>query len=218
MAQTVVIVESPAKAKTISGYLGKGYTVLSSKGHVRDLEPKKGAVDPDNHFHMKYKAIADSANYVKKITQALTKADTLLLATDPDREGEAIAWHLCELLQEQKKLEKVHVARVVFHQITKKAIQEAIHAPREINQALVDAQQARRALDYLIGFYASPLLWKKIRRGLSAGRVQSPALKLIVSREKAIQALSSKNTGLFMQLLLSSHRLGQSYIAIKAQK
>lgn len=188
MAQTVVIVESPAKAKTISSYLGKGYTVLSSKGHVRDLEPKKGAVDPDNHFAMKYQAIADSASYVKKITQALAKADTLLLATDPDREGEAIAWHLCELLQEQKKLQKVQVARVVFHQITKKAIKEAIHAPREINQALVDAQQARRALDYLIGFYASPLLWKKIRRGLSAGRVQSPALKLIVSREKAIQA------------------------------
>lgn len=192
MAKTVVIVESPAKAKTISGYLGKGYTVLSSKGHIRDLEPKKGAVDPDNNFHMKYKAIADSANYVKKINQAVTGAEKLMLATDPDREGEAIAWHLCELLKEKNKLKDIEVSRVVFHQITKKAIKEAIESPREINQDLVDAQQARRALDYLIGFYASPLLWKKIRRGLSAGRVQSPALRLIVTREKEIEAFTAQ--------------------------
>ncbi|MBT4884737.1 MAG: type I DNA topoisomerase [Legionellales bacterium] len=192
MAKIVVIVESPAKAKTISGYLGKDYTVLSSKGHIRDLEPKKGAVDPDNNFHMKYKAIADSANYVKKITQAISGAEKLMLATDPDREGEAIAWHLCELLNEKNKLKDVEISRVVFHQITKKAIKEAIESPREINQDLVDAQQARRALDYLIGFYASPLLWKKIRRGLSAGRVQSPALRLIVTREKEIEAFTAQ--------------------------
>ncbi|MEE3003379.1 MAG: type I DNA topoisomerase, partial [Pseudomonadota bacterium] len=185
--KTVVIVESPAKAKTIAGYLGKGYTVLSSKGHVRDLEPKKGAVDPDNGFKMKYKAIPDSANYVKKIIDSTRNAENLLLATDPDREGEAIAWHLCELIGE-KKLKNLKIARVVFHQITKKAIKEAIDSPRIINQDLVDAQQARRALDYLIGFYASPLLWKKIRRGLSAGRVQSPALCLIVNREQEIKA------------------------------
>jgi DNA topoisomerase-1 len=187
MAKTVVVVESPAKAKTISGYLGKEYIVLSSKGHVRDLEPKKGAVEPTDNFKMKYKAIPDSATYVKKIIDASKKAENLLLATDPDREGEAIAWHLCELLNESK-IKNIEISRVVFHQITKKAIQEAIKKPRVINQDLVDAQQARRALDYLIGFYASPLLWKKIRRGLSAGRVQSPALCLIVNRENEIKA------------------------------
>ena len=189
MSKTVVVVESPAKAKTISGYLGKGYTVLSSKGHVRDLEPKKGAVEPEENFKMRYKAIPDSASYVKKIIDAAKNADKLMLATDPDREGEAIAWHLCELLSENK-IVNLDISRVVFHQITKTAIKEAIQNPRAINQDLVDAQQARRALDYLIGFYASPLLWKKIRRGLSAGRVQSPALRLIVTREQEIKAFT----------------------------
>ena len=192
MAKNVVIVESPAKAKTIGGYLGKEYIVLSSKGHVRDLRPKKGAVDPENNFKMTYEAIADSANYVKKIVQAVKGAENLLLATDPDREGEAIAWHLHELLQEQKKLKDIAVSRVVFHQITKKAIQAAVLEPREISYELVNAQQARRALDYLMGFFASPLLWTKVRRGLSAGRVQSPALCLIAQREQEIKSFTAQ--------------------------
>ncbi len=187
MAKTLVIVESPAKAKTINTYLGSDYIVLASKGHVRDLQPKKGAVDPDNNFEMKYAAIADSATYVNKIIQALPKVDRVILAPDPDREGEAIAWHLCELLKEKNKLKDKIVQRVAFYQINKKAIQEAISQPREISTDLVNSQQARRALDYLIGFYVSPLLWKKIRKGLSAGRVQSPALRLISEREKAIK-------------------------------
>ena len=187
MAKTLVIVESPAKAKTINTYLGSDYIVLASKGHVRDLQPKKGAVNPDNNFEMKYAAIADSATYVNKIIQALSKVDRVILAPDPDREGEAIAWHLCELLKEKNKLKDKIVQRVAFYQINKKAIQEAISQPREISTDLVNSQQARRALDYLIGFYVSPLLWKKIRKGLSAGRVQSPALRLISEREKAIK-------------------------------
>lgn len=192
MAKTLVIVESPAKAKTIKSYLGNDYIVLASKGHVRDLEPKQGAVDPENNFAMRYSAIADSATYVTKISQALTKVDTMVLATDPDREGEAIAWHLCELLKEKNKLKDKTIQRVAFYQITKKAIQEAISEPREISGDLVDSQQARRALDYLIGFYVSPLLWKKIRKGLSAGRVQSPALRLIAEREKEIRAFETQ--------------------------
>lgn len=192
MDKHLVVVESPAKAKTIKKYLGKDYEVLASYGHVRDLIPKNGAVDPSNHFAMIYDVIEKNAKHVAQITKALKGADNLLLATDPDREGEAIAWHISTLLKDNGSLKKKDVKRVVFHQITKAAIQEAIKHPRDIDMDLVDAQQARRALDYLVGFNLSPLLWKKIKRGLSAGRVQSPALRLIVEREQEIEAFVSQ--------------------------
>ncbi len=192
MTKNLVIVESPAKAKTIEKYLGKDFQVLASYGHVRDLIPKEGAVDPDNNFAMKYEVIERNQRHVQAITKALKSADTLYLATDPDREGEAISWHLYELLNEKKQLKDKQVHRVVFHEITKKAVIDAIAHPEQLAINLINAQQARRALDYLVGFKLSPLLWKKIRRGLSAGRVQSPALRMIVERELAIEAFKSR--------------------------
>ena len=192
MSKNLVIVESPAKAKTISKYLGKDFDVMASYGHVRDLVPKVGAVDPDNNFSMKYQVIERNEKHVNAIIRALKKADALYLATDPDREGEAISWHLVELLREKKALNGKSVHRVVFHEITKAAVQEAIEHPRDISSDLVGAQQARRALDYLVGFNLSPLLWKKVQRGLSAGRVQSPALRLIVERELDIEAFKAR--------------------------
>ncbi len=191
MASKLVIVESPAKAKTINKYLGKDYYVLASYGHVRDLLPKEGAVDTEN-FTMKYQVIEKNQRHVDAIRKAMKKADTLLLATDPDREGEAISWHLYDLLEKEGALKGKKCARVVFHEITKRAIQEAIEYPRELSMDLVNAQQSRRALDYLVGFNLSPLLWKKIRRGLSAGRVQSPALRMIVERELEIEKFQSR--------------------------
>ena len=188
----LVIVESPAKSKTIKKYLGKDFEVLASYGHVRDLIPKTGAVDPDDEFKMKYQAIEKNERHVQAISKALKKADTLYLATDPDREGEAISWHLLELLKSRRHLKNKSVYRVVFNEITKKAVQDAVDNPREISMDLVNAQQARRALDYLVGFNLSPLLWKKVRRGLSAGRVQSPALRMIVEREEEIEAFNSR--------------------------
>ena len=192
MSKNLVIVESPAKAKTIEKYLGKDFHVLASYGHVRDLIPKEGAVDPNNDFAMKYEIIDRNQRHVQAISKALKTADTLYLATDPDREGEAISWHLLELLKEKKLIKNKAVHRVVFHEITKKAVTEAIANPEELANNLVNAQQARRALDYLVGFNLSPLLWKKIRRGLSAGRVQSPALRMIVERELEIEAFQSR--------------------------
>ncbi|MGE4530034.1 MAG: type I DNA topoisomerase, partial [Acidithiobacillus sp.] len=192
MAHQLVIVESPAKAKTIQKYLGDDFEVLASYGHVRDLRPKEGAVDPDNDFAMRYEAIERNERHVEAIIKALRKADKLWLATDPDREGEAISWHLVELLRERKQLNNKPAQRVVFHEITKKAVQEAIANPREIAMDLVNAQQARRALDYLVGFNLSPLLWRKVRPGLSAGRVQSAALRLICERENEIEAFVSQ--------------------------
>lgn len=193
MSKNLVIVESPAKAKTIEKYLGKDYEVLASYGHVRDLLPKEGAVDTSNDFSMKYQIIDKNSKHVDAIVKALRKADALFLATDPDREGEAISWHLLEILKAKRNLLKDKpVGRVVFHEVTKKAIQEAVANPRELAMDLVNAQQARRALDYLVGFNLSPLLWKKIRRGLSAGRVQSPALRMIVERQEAIEAFDPK--------------------------
>lgn len=187
MAKNLIIVESPAKAKTMSKYLGRDFTALASYGHVRDLVPKKGAVDTDHDFTMKYEIIEKNRKHVELITKAMKKADALYLATDPDREGEAISWHLYEILKEEGLIEGKPVHRVVFHEITKRAIQKAVQEPRALSENLVNAQQARRALDYLVGFNLSPLLWKKVRRGLSAGRVQSPALRLIVEREEEIE-------------------------------
>ena len=180
---SVVVVESPAKAKTIEKYLGSGFKVLASYGHVRDLIPKEGAVDTENGYAMRYDVIERNEKHVKAIKTALKKADTLYLATDPDREGEAISWHLYELLKEQGVLEGKEVQRVVFYEITKRAIQASMAEPRGLSTHLIDAQQARRALDYLYGFNLSPLLWKKIMPKLSAGRVQSPALRMIAERE-----------------------------------
>jgi DNA topoisomerase-1 len=192
MSKNLIIVESPAKAKTISKYLGKDFDVLASYGHVRDLVPKEGAVDTENRFSMKYQIIERNEKHVKAIIRALKKADALYLATDPDREGEAISWHLIELLKEKKALDSKAVHRVVFHEITKQAVQDAVANPRELSSDLVGAQQARRALDYLVGFNLSPLLWKKVQRGLSAGRVQSPALRMIVERELDIEAFKAR--------------------------
>lgn len=187
MSTNLVIVESPAKAKTIEKYLGKGFKVLASYGHVRDLIPKEGAVDTEHNFEMKYQPIERNEKHVDKIVKFLNKAENLYLATDQDREGEAISWHLYELLKEKGVLDGVSVHRVVFNEVTKKAIQEAIASPRKLSTDMIHAQLARRALDYLVGFNLSPLLWKKVQRGLSAGRVQSPALRLIVEREIEIE-------------------------------
>ncbi len=192
MSKNLVIVESPAKAKTIEKYLGKDFKVLASYGHVRDLVPKEGAIDTEHDFTMKYQIIERNEKHVNKIIKFLDKADTLYLATDQDREGEAISWHLYELLKEKGLLENKQVHRVAFNEVTKRAIQEAIDNPGELSSNLINAQQTRRALDYLVGFNLSPLLWKKVQRGLSAGRVQSPALRLIVEREEAIEAFEPK--------------------------
>jgi DNA topoisomerase-1 len=187
MSKNLVVVESPAKASTIKKYLGGDFEVLASYGHVRDLKPKKGAVEPDKDFRMHYEPIARNKKHVDAIAAAMRKAKALYLATDLDREGEAISWHLIELLKERDLLNKKPVHRVVFHEITRHAIEEAMQHTRDISMELVNAQQARRALDYLVGFNLSPLLWKKIKRGLSAGRVQSPALRLIAEREAEIE-------------------------------
>jgi DNA topoisomerase I len=185
-------VESPAKAKTIKKYLGKDFEVLASYGHVRDLVPKEGAVDPDHHFAMKYQVVERNQKHVDAISRALKKAKSLFLATDPDREGEAISWHLYELLKAQGELKGKEVSRVVFYEITKNSVREAMASPRELSVDLVNAQQARRALDFLVGFNLSPLLWKKVRPGLSAGRVQSPALRMICEREDEIAAFVAR--------------------------
>ncbi|GBG13549.1 DNA topoisomerase I [Novimethylophilus kurashikiensis] len=188
----LLIVESPSKAKTLNKYLGKDFQVLASYGHVRDLIPKNGAVDTEHGYEMKYEVIDRNAKHVDAIAKAVKQSDEILLATDPDREGEAIAWHIAEILKSKRLIKDKPLRRVVFHEITKSAVQQAVDNPRDIAMPLVNAQQARRALDYLVGFNLSPLLWKKIRRGLSAGRVQSPALRLIVERELEIEAFVSR--------------------------
>ncbi len=192
MARNLVIVESPAKAKTIEKYLGKDFKVLASYGHVRDLIPKEGAVETDNNFKMNYSVVERNEKHINNIKKELRKADSLYLATDPDREGEAISWHLYELLKEKNLMKNKRAYRVAFHEITDQAVNDAVSNPREITMDLVNAQQARRALDYLVGFNLSPLLWRKIRRGLSAGRVQSPALRMIVERELEIEAFQAQ--------------------------
>lgn len=202
MSKYLVIVESPAKCKTIQKYLGGDYEVLASYGHVRDLPARKGSVNPDNHFAMTYSPIERNGRHIDAIARALKKADTLLLATDPDREGEAISWHVYELMKERNLIKNKQVQRISFNEITKSAVREAISNPRAISMEMVNAQQARRALDYLVGFNLSPLLWKKIRRGLSAGRVQSPALRLIVEREEEIEKFISQE---YWHLLAACH-------------
>jgi len=190
MAKNLLIVESPAKATTINKYLGSDFEVLASYGHVRDLVPKGGAVDPEHDFEMHYKVIDRNKKHVDKIVSSAKKANTVYLATDLDREGEAISWHIAEILKERGIAADKPIHRVVFSEITKSAIDQAMAHPRALADSLVDAQQARRALDYLVGFNLSPLLWKKVSRGLSAGRVQSPALRMIVEREEEIEAFN----------------------------
>ena len=188
----LVIVESPAKAQTINKYLGDEYKVIASVGHVRDLPSKDGAVLPDDDFKMSWELNRDKDKVVKQIVGELKSADTLILATDPDREGEAISWHLKEILDAKKTTLDKPVKRVVFNEITKNAVLEAMKSPRDINSELVDAYLARRALDHLIGFSISPILWRKLPGSKSAGRVQSVALKLICEREIEIEKFNIK--------------------------
>lgn len=187
----LVVVESPAKAKTIEKYLGPGHKVLASYGHVRDLPAKDGSVDPDNGFAMEWEAYADKAKQLKAITDEAKTADTLILATDPDREGEAISWHVQEVLRKRRALPK-DVQRVTFNAITKPAVLEAMANPRALDEDLIDAYRARRALDYLVGFTLSPVLWRKLPGAKSAGRVQSVALRLVVDREREIEAFRAQ--------------------------
>ncbi|MEM6466073.1 MAG: type I DNA topoisomerase [Pseudomonadota bacterium] len=189
----VVVVESPAKAKTINKYLGGGFTVLASYGHVRDLPPKDGSVDPENEFEMKWEVASQSQKHVRAIADALKDDDTLILATDPDREGEAISWHLQEALTKRRAIKKTtDVKRVVFNAITKSAVTEAMKSPRQVDMELVEAYLARRALDYLVGFNLSPVLWRKLPGAKSAGRVQSVVLRLVVEREMEIEAFKAR--------------------------
>jgi DNA topoisomerase-1 len=210
MAKNLLIVESPAKAKTLKKYLGKDFEVLASYGHVRDLVPKNGAVDTENGYAMNYEIIARNSKHVDAIAKAAVDADKILLAPDPDREGEAIAWHISELLKSKRALKGKMMQRVVFYEITESAVKAAVANPREIAMPLVNAQQARRALDYLVGFNLSPLLWRKIRPGLSAGRVQSPALRLIVERELEIEKFISQE---YWSVHLDSQKINLPFTA-----
>jgi DNA topoisomerase-1 len=210
MTKQLLIVESPSKAKTLKKYLGKGFEILASFGHVRDLVPKQGAVDTEHDFEMNYQLIPRNSKHVDAIAKAVANSDTILLATDPDREGEAIAWHIAEILKSKKLLKGKKAKRVVFYEITESAVRSAVEHPRDISMPLVNAQQARRALDYLVGFNLSPLLWRKVRPGLSAGRVQSPALRLIVERELEIEAFKSRE---YWTIHLESHKDKHSFNA-----
>ena len=215
----LLIVESPSKAKTLKKYLGNDFEVLASYGHVRDLIPKNGAVDPANSFAMKYDIIDRNAKHMDAITKAAKSADSIYLATDPDREGEAISWHIAEILSEKKLLKNKLLKRVEFNEITQTAVKHAIENPRDIAMNLVNAQQARRALDYLVGFNLSPLLWKKIRRGLSAGRVQSPALRLIVERELEIEAFKNQEYWtIHLDALKHAHSFNAKLIQFNGKK
>ena len=208
----VVVVESPAKAKTINKYLGSDYTVLASYGHVRDLPPKNGSVDPDDNFEMKWEIASDSKKHIKAIADALKDDPALILATDPDREGEAISWHLEEALRNRKAIKKdTPVSRVVFNAITKSAVTEAMKNPRQVDQDLVEAYLARRALDYLVGFNLSPVLWRKLPGARSAGRVQSVCLRLIVEREMEIEAFNAQEYWTVKAILTTPR--GQSFEA-----
>ena len=183
----IVIVESPAKAKTIEKYLGPDYKVMASIGHIRDLLPKNGSVNTDEQYKMIWEISTQGKKVIKKIADAIQTGDNLYLATDPDREGEAISWHVEEVLKEKKKLENVNVKRITFNEITKEAVNAAINHPRELDNNLINAYLARRALEYLVGFNLSPILWRKLPGSKSAGRVQSVALRIICERENEIE-------------------------------
>ncbi len=214
MGRSLLIVESPSKAKTLKKYLGRNFEVLASYGHVRDLEAKEGAVDPAHGFRMRYALVEKNTKHVDAIAKAAGDADQILLATDPDREGEAIAWHLSEILKGKKSLKNRPVKRVVFYEITESAVKDGVAHPRAISMPLVNAQQARRALDHLVGFNLSPLLWKKIGPSLSAGRVQSPALRLIVEREQEIESFKTRE---YWTVHLESHKGTEKFSARLSQ-
>src|SRR6185369_9409352 len=205
----LVVVESPAKAKTIEKYLGPGHKVLASYGHVRDLPAKDGSVDPDAGFAMAWENYADKSKQLKAITDEAKKADRLILATDPDREGEAISWHVQEVLRARKALPK-EVERVTFNAITKATVTEAMKRPRGLDTDLIDAYKARRALDYLVGFTLSPVLWRKLPGAKSAGRVQSVALRLVVEREREIEAFVPQE---YWSVAASMEQGGQDFTA-----
>ena len=209
----LVVVESPAKAKTIEKYLGSGHRVLASFGHVRDLPPKDGSVDPDREFAMQWQVSPDRSKQLRAITDEARKADTLILATDPDREGEAISWHVQEVLRQKKAL-PAKVQRVTFNAITNSAVTEAMKKPRELDEDLIDAYRARRALDYLVGFTLSPILWRKLPGAKSAGRVQSVALRLIVDREREIEIFRPQE---YWQISAAFETDGQRFTARLAQ-
>lgn len=209
MSTHLVIVESPAKARTINKYLGSDFEVLASYGHVRDLVSKDGAVDTEHGFAMRYEPVERNQKHMDAIAKAARKSDVIYLATDPDREGEAISWHLHELLKQRNVIGDKPVHRVVFHEVTQGAIRDAIEHPRGLSTDLVNAQQARRALDYLVGFNLSPLLWRKITSGLSAGRVQSPALRMIVEREQEIEAFVPRE---YWSIEADLAREGQAFV------
>ncbi|MBY0461862.1 MAG: type I DNA topoisomerase [Alphaproteobacteria bacterium] len=206
MTKNVVVVESPAKAKTINKYLGNDYIVIASYGHVRDLPPKNGSVLPDNQFSMIWETDNRGEKQINEIISALKGADNLYLATDPDREGEAISWHVQQALEDKKALKNTSVQRIVFHEITKQAVSQAMKHPRAINSSLVEAYLARRALDYLVGFTLSPVLWRKLPGSRSAGRVQSVALRLIVEREQEIEAFITQEYWTISASLLTPKR------------
>ena len=206
MEKNLVIVESPAKAKTIEKFLGKDFHVMSSYGHIRDLKKKDFSIDIENGFIPVYEIPADKKKVVTELKAAAKKAETVWLASDEDREGEAISWHLFDALE----LKEEQTKRIVFHEITKNAIQEAIQHPRKIDQNLVDAQQARRVLDRIVGFELSPVLWRKIKPALSAGRVQSVAVRLIVEREREIQQFTSE-AAYRVVALFTKEENGQQY-------
>src|SRR5258706_4891104 len=210
MTAKLLVVESPSKAKTLKKYLGKDYQILASYGHVRDLIPKSGAVDPDDDFRMDYELIARNSRHVDAIAKAVKAVDTVYLATDPDREGEAISWHLAEILRHKRLLKSKELKRVAFYEITQSAVRDAVRNPRDISMPLVNAQQARRALDYLVGFNLSPVLWKKIRRGLSARRVRSPALRLLVPRQIQIEKVLTQE---YWTIHLDTHKGSQQIAA-----
>jgi DNA topoisomerase-1 len=214
MGRSLLVVESPSKAKTLKKYLGRNFDVLASYGHVRDLEAKEGAVDPEHGFRMRYAPVEKNAKHVEAIARAAGGVDQVLLATDPDREGEAIAWHLSEILKGKKSLKNRPVKRVVFYEITESAVKDGVAHPRGISMPLVNAQQARRALDHLVGFNLSPLLWKKIGPSLSAGRVQSPALRLIVEREQEIENFKTRE---YWSIHLESHKGSEKFSARLSQ-
>ena len=188
----LVIVESPTKAKTLGKFLGDDYQIVASMGHVRDLPPNRLGIDVDHDFEPQYQTLADHKKVIDELKNLKTKAQSVILATDPDREGEAIAWHISHVLNAKLKMQNAKFTRITFHEITKDAIEEALKKPRTIDMKLVDAQQARRVLDRLVGYKLSPLLWSKVRRGLSAGRVQSVALRIICEREREIEKFAKE--------------------------
>src|ERR1041385_3221193 len=204
----LVVVESPAKAKTIEKYLGSGHRVLASFGHVRDLPPKDGSVDPEHGFEMQWQVSPHRSKQLKAIADEARNADTLILATDPDREGEAISWHVREVLRQKKAL-PAKVERVTFNAITSSAVSEAMKKPRGLDEDLIDAYRARRALDYLVGFTLSPVLWRKLPGAKSAGRVQSVSLRLIVDREREIEIFKPQE---YWAVSASFEKDGQSFV------